>query len=49
MFADRAARHGVDADDVIDATDLRGPDRIVDLTLRTAPVGRRLRRATRAG
>ena len=39
LFAERAARHGVAAADVIDATDLRGPDRIVDLTLRMSPWG----------
>jgi anaerobic selenocysteine-containing dehydrogenase len=39
LFADRAARHGVAAADVMDATSLRGPDRIVDLTIRVSPWG----------
>jgi anaerobic selenocysteine-containing dehydrogenase len=39
LFADRAARHGVAAADVMDATSLRGPDRIVDLTIRVTPWG----------
>ena len=39
LFADRAARHGVAAADVMDGTSLRGPDRIVDLTIRVAPWG----------
>ncbi len=39
LFAERAARHGVDAADVMDQTQLRGPDRIVDLTVRVSPWG----------
>ena len=39
LFSDRAARHGVNAADAMDATTLRGPDRIVDLTLRVTPWG----------
>jgi anaerobic selenocysteine-containing dehydrogenase len=39
LFAERAARHGVDAADVMDQTSLRGPDRIVDLTVRMSPWG----------
>jgi anaerobic selenocysteine-containing dehydrogenase len=39
MFAGRAARYGVDAAKAIDASDLRGPDRIADLTIRTSPWG----------
>jgi anaerobic selenocysteine-containing dehydrogenase len=39
LFAERAARHGVDAADVLGAAELRGPDRIVDLTVRMSPWG----------
>jgi anaerobic selenocysteine-containing dehydrogenase len=39
LFAERAARHGVDAADVFDKTDLRGPDRIADMTIRMSPWG----------
>jgi anaerobic selenocysteine-containing dehydrogenase len=39
LFAERAARHGVSAADVLDHTDLRGPDRIADLTIRMSPWG----------
>jgi anaerobic selenocysteine-containing dehydrogenase len=39
LFAERAARHGIDAADVMDKTDLRGPDRIADLTVRVSPWG----------
>jgi anaerobic selenocysteine-containing dehydrogenase len=39
LFAERAARHGVVAADVIDKTDFRGPDRIADLTIRVSPWG----------
>jgi anaerobic selenocysteine-containing dehydrogenase len=39
LFADRAARHGIAAADIMDATSLRGPDRIVDLTVRVTPWG----------
>jgi anaerobic selenocysteine-containing dehydrogenase len=39
LFADRAARHGVNAADVLDRTELRGPDRIADLTVRVSPWG----------
>jgi anaerobic selenocysteine-containing dehydrogenase len=39
MFAARATRHGVVAADVMDHTDLRGPDRIADLTIRMGPWG----------
>ena len=38
-FAARAVRHGVDAADVLATSPYRGPDRIVDLTLRMAPWG----------
>jgi anaerobic selenocysteine-containing dehydrogenase len=37
-FVARAARHGVDGA-AVDTGDLRGPDRIVDLTLRMSPWG----------
>jgi anaerobic selenocysteine-containing dehydrogenase len=37
-FAMRAGRHGVESDDPV-VTGGRGPDRIVDMTLRRAPVG----------
>jgi anaerobic selenocysteine-containing dehydrogenase len=37
LFAQRAARHGVDVAEV--QTDLRGPDRIADLTVRMSPWG----------
>jgi anaerobic selenocysteine-containing dehydrogenase len=39
LFAERAARHGVDAAAVMDQTELRGPDRIADLTVRMSPWG----------
>jgi anaerobic selenocysteine-containing dehydrogenase len=39
LFAERAARHGVDANDVMDRTTGRGPDRIADLTIRMSPWG----------
>lgn len=39
LFAERAARHGVVAEEVAGTTDLRGPDRIVDLTVRMTPWG----------
>lgn len=39
LFAERAARHGVVAGDVMDQIPLRGPDRIVDLTVRVSPWG----------
>jgi anaerobic selenocysteine-containing dehydrogenase len=39
LFADRAARHGVEASDVIDQIHHTGPSRIVDLTVRTSPWG----------
>jgi anaerobic selenocysteine-containing dehydrogenase len=39
LFADRAARHGVVAADVLDTGGLRGPDRFADLTIRTSPWG----------
>jgi anaerobic selenocysteine-containing dehydrogenase len=39
LFAERAARHGVAAGDVLDSTTLRGPDRIADLTVRVTPWG----------
>ncbi len=39
LFAERAARHGVVAADVMDKTSLRGPDRIADLTIRVSPWG----------
>jgi anaerobic selenocysteine-containing dehydrogenase len=39
LFAERAARHGVVAADVMDHTSLRGPDRIADLTIRVSPWG----------
>ncbi|HZP30312.1 MAG TPA: molybdopterin-dependent oxidoreductase [Acidimicrobiia bacterium] len=39
LFAERAARHGVDAAAVMEATPGRGPDRIVDLTVRMSPWG----------
>jgi anaerobic selenocysteine-containing dehydrogenase len=39
LFAERAARHGVDASDVMDKSTLRGPDRIADLTIRVSPWG----------
>jgi anaerobic selenocysteine-containing dehydrogenase len=39
LFAERAARHGVAAADVMDKTGLRGPDRIADLTIRVSPWG----------
>jgi len=39
LFAERAARHGVDAEAVADQTKFRGPDRIVDLTIRMSPWG----------
>ena len=38
-FIARAARHGVEGASVDTFTELRGPDRIVDLTLRMAPWG----------
>jgi anaerobic selenocysteine-containing dehydrogenase len=37
LFAQRAARHGVDVAEI--ETDLRGPDRIADLTVRMSPWG----------
>jgi anaerobic selenocysteine-containing dehydrogenase len=39
LFAERAARHGVDAGEVMDQIPLRGPDRIADLTVRASPWG----------
>src|SRR5262249_44347773 len=39
LFAERAARHGVDAAEIMDATPWRGPDRIRDLTVRLSPWG----------
>ncbi len=39
LFAERAARHGVAAADVMDQIPLRGPDRIADLTVRVSPWG----------
>ena len=39
LFAERAGRHGVDAEAVADQTKFRGPDRIVDLTIRMSPWG----------
>ena len=39
LFAERAARHGVSAADVMDKTTLRGPDRIADLTVRVTQWG----------
>ncbi|MCU1394301.1 MAG: Formate dehydrogenase-O, major subunit [Ilumatobacteraceae bacterium] len=39
LFAERALRHGVAADDVAHLTTFRGPDRIVDLTVRMSPWG----------
>ncbi len=39
LFAERAARHGVVAADVTEMTTFRGPDRIVDLTIRMSPWG----------
>jgi anaerobic selenocysteine-containing dehydrogenase len=39
LFADRAARHGIDAADAMDATDYHGPDRFADLTIRASPWG----------
>ena len=39
LFAERASRHGVVADEVADKTKFRGPDRIVDLTVRMSPWG----------
>jgi anaerobic selenocysteine-containing dehydrogenase len=39
LFAERAARHGVEAADVMDKTTFRGPDRIADLTVRVSPWG----------
>ncbi len=39
LFAERAARHGVDGAEAMKATTLRGPDRIVDLTIRVSPWG----------
>ena len=39
LFAERAARHGVAAGDVMDKTELRGPDRIADLTVRVTKWG----------
>ena len=41
LFSDRAARHGVDVADIAGITDLRGPDRIADLTVRMTPWGDR--------
>ncbi len=39
LFAERARRHGVDPDHAMQATSLRGPDRIADLTVRASPWG----------
>ena len=39
LFAERASRHGVVADDVAGMTIFRGPDRIADLTVRMSPWG----------
>lgn len=39
LFAQRAARHGVDAAEVADRVPYRGPDRIADLTVRMSPWG----------
>jgi anaerobic selenocysteine-containing dehydrogenase len=39
LFAERAARHGVDTAEVMERTPGRGPDRIVDLTVRLSPWG----------
>jgi anaerobic selenocysteine-containing dehydrogenase len=39
LFAERAARHGVDAAEIMDGTPWRGPDRLVDLTVRLSPWG----------
>jgi anaerobic selenocysteine-containing dehydrogenase len=39
LFAERAARHGIDAEQVKDQIEFRGPDRIADLTVRVSPWG----------
>ncbi len=39
LFAERASRHGVVADEVAGMTTFRGPDRIADLTVRMSPWG----------
>jgi anaerobic selenocysteine-containing dehydrogenase len=39
LFAERAARHGIDAEQVKDKITLTGPDRIADLTVRVSPWG----------